>query len=289
MTPAERRAVVTEAQAHFGLRLATACRYLGVHRALVRYVPRRTEPAALRARLHALAAEKPRWGTPRLTWRLRREGFVVNPKRIARLLKRDDLRVGQRVRHRKRMALVRVPTPRPTRPDERWSMDFVRDTTTEGRPFRVWTIVDDYTRECPHLLVERSLPARRVLDGLNALLLVRGVPTTIVCDNGPEFVSLALDQWASAHGVRLDFIRPGRPVENCFIESFNGRLRDECLNLHHFSSLAEARHVIEAWRQEYNTARPHSGLGYRTPAEMAAHYHREERLSSPTDSDMAVA
>ena len=205
------------------------------------------------------------------------------------LLRLDDLRVGQRTRHRKRVALVRVPAPAPMRPDERWSTYFVRDTTVEGRPFRIWTLVDDCTRECPQLLVERSLPARSVIDGLEALLLVRGTPCTIVCDNVPEFVSLALDQWASAHGIRLEFIRPGRPVENCLIESFNGRLRDECLNLHHFSSLAQARQTIEAWRREYNVDRPRSRLGHRTPDEVAAHYHREGRTSSATDSDKTVA
>lgn len=289
MTPAERRAVVIQAQAHFGLRCGTACRYLGVHRALVRYVSRRREPPGLLQRVRALALEKPRWGAPRLTWRLRREGFVVNHKRIARLLRVEDLRVGQRRRHRKRVALVRVPSPAPTRPDQRWSMDFVRDTTTDGRPFRIWTLVDDCTRECPLVLVDRSLPSRRVIEGLEAVLLVRAQPATIVCDNGPEFVSLQLDQWASARGVRLDYIRPGRPVENCFIESFNGRLRDECLNVHHFDSLSEARRIIDVWREEYNTARPHSGIGNRTPAEVAAQFTREEGRSSPTDSDRAVA
>jgi putative transposase len=288
VTPTERRAVVTRAQAHFQLPLATACRYVGVHRALLRYRSRRVEPTALVARLHALAAAKPRWGTPRLTWRLRREGFVVNPKRIARLLRRDGLLVGQR-RRGKRAAVLRFPTPAPTRPDVRWSMDFVRDTTREGRPFRIWTLVDDCTRECPLLLVDRSLPARRVVEALDALLLVRGRPTTIVCDNGPEFVSLALDQWASTHGVQLDFIRPGRPVENCYIESFNGKLRDECLRGNHFGSLAEARDAIEAWRHEYNHDRPHLGLGMQPPAEFAARFTPEEGHSSTTYSDQAVA
>lgn len=289
MTPTQRRAVVRQAQAHFALRLGTACRYLAVHRALVRYTSRRTELPGLAARIRELATEKPRWGAPRLTWRLRREGWRVNHKRIERLLRVEDLRVGQRVRRRKRSAIVRFPTPLPTRPDVRWSMDFVRDTTADGRPFRIWALVDDCTRECPLLLVDRSLPARRVVDGLEALLQVRACPATIVCDNGPEFVSLALDQWASGRGIRLDFIRPGRPVENCFIESFNGKLRDECLNLHHFHSLHDAREALERWREEYNTTRPHRGLGLQTPAEFAARFTSEERHSSSTHSDVAVA
>ena len=279
VTPPQRRAVVTDARAQHDLALATACRYVGVHRALLRSVPQGGPPPALVARVRELAVLKPRWGSPRLTWRLRREGWAVNHKRIERLLREEHLLVGQRPR-RKRVAVARVPAPMPARPDERWSMDFVRDTTSDGRPYRVWTLVDDLTRECPLLLVDRSLPARRVVEALETLLLVRGTPHAIVCDNGPEFVSLTLDQWAAARGIRLDFIRPGRPVENCFIESFNGKLRDECLNQHHFATLAEARATVETWRHEYNTDRPHRGLAQRTPAEVAARFTPEEGPSS---------
>ena len=288
VTASARRTMVTELQAQHRLALATACRYLGVHRALLRYRPRRPSPRALVAALRHWAERKPRWGSPRLTWRLRRDGWRVNHKCIERLLRTEHLLVGTRSRP-KRAAGARVPAPGPTRPDERWSMDFVRDTTAEGRPFRIWTLVDDYTRECPLLVVDCSLPARRVVGALDALLLVRGRPEAIVCDNGPEFVSLALDQWASAHGIRLAFIRPGRPVENCFIESFNGKLRDECLNAHHFATLAEARRTIETWRLEYNTERPHQSLGQHPPAEWAARWTPEAGLASPTSSDYAVA
>lgn len=275
----QRRAVVTDTQTGRGLPLARACRYLGVHRALVRYAVRRVPPLTLCVRLRELAVAKPRWGSPRLTWRLRREGWTVNHKRIERLVRVERLLVGQRPR-RQRVAQARVPAPVPTRPDERWSMDFLRDTLADGRPYRIWAVVDDATREAPLVLVDRPLPAPRVVEALDTLLLVRGRPQAIVCDNGPEFVSLALDQWASTHDIRLDFIRPGHPVENCFIESFNGKLRDECLNQHHFASLAEAQQRIEAWRQEYHTERPHRGLGQRTPAEYAALFTPEEGLSS---------
>lgn len=288
VTPSERRAVVTAMQAQHQLPLGRACRYLGVHRSLLRYQGRAVDDTPLCKRLSDLAEAKQRWGSPRLTWKLRREGWPINHKRIERLLRREHLLVGQR-RRPKREAVARVPTPVPTRPDERWSMDFVRDTTAEGRPFRIWTLVDDCTRECPLLLVDRGLPACRVIEALDTLLLVRARPRAIVCDNGPEFTSLVLDQWAAAHEVHLDFIRPGHPVENCFIESFNGKLRDECLNTHHFQSLTEARTVIEAWRQEYNTERPHRGLGQRTPAEVAASFTPEEGLSSTRRSDAAVA
>jgi putative transposase len=281
VTPQQRRAVVTDTCHRRAVSVRRACRYFGIHRSLLQYRSGAPPQAALRARLRELAMAKPRWGSPRLTWRLRRDGWTVNHKRIERLVREERLLVGQRPR-RKRAAQTRVPTPVPTRPDQRWSMDFVRDTTGEGRPFRVWTLVDDATRECPLLLVDRSLPASRVVDALDALLLLRGQPQAIVCDNGPEFVSQALDQWASCHGITLDFIRPGRPVENCFIESFNGRLRDECLNQHHFPTLAEARERIEQWRQEYNTERPHSSLGDRTPAEYAALFTPGEGHSSKT-------
>lgn len=146
----------------------------------------------------------------------------------------------------------------------------------DGRPYRVWTLVDDATREAPLLVVGRSLAARRVVEALDTLLLVRRCPQVIVCDNGPEFVSQALDEWAAAHHVTLEFIRPGHPVQNCFIESFNGKLRDECLNQHYFTSLGEARAHIEQWRQEYNTERPHRGLKQLTPAEFAAQFSPQD-------------
>ena len=281
VTAAQRRAVVTDTRACRELSERRACRYLGLHRTPVRYQSRRAPPTALIARLHEIAAAKVRWGSPRLTWRLVRDGWHVNHKRIERLMREEQLLVPQR-RRRKRVAMARVPTPVPTRADARWSMDFVRDTLVDGRPFRVWTVVDDATRECPFLLVARSLSAVRVVEALEMLRLVRGLPRVIVCDNGPEFVSQALDQWAEQRGVTLDFIRPGRPVENCFIESFNGKLRDECLNTHHFPTVAEARTVIEAWREEYNTARPHGSLGQRTPAEFAAQLREDEDAASLT-------
>lgn len=281
MTAPQRRAVVADARTQHPLSERQACRYLGLHRAPIRYRSRREPPVALLARLRELAALKVRWGSPRLTWLLRREGWAVNHKRIERLLRGERLLVPQR-RGRKRAAVTRVPAPVPTRADERWSMDFMRDTLVDGRPFRIWAVVDDATRECPFVLVERSLPASRVVDALETLRLARGLPYTIVCDNGPEFVSQALDQWAADRGVHLDFITPGRPVENCFIESFNGRLRDECLNVHHFLTLAEARSTIEGWRQEYNTGRPHGSLQGQTPSEFAAWLEEQQQEQSAT-------
>jgi len=268
VTTAQRRAVVTEVRTRRGLPLARTCRFLGVHRALVRYVPQRVPPAGLCVRLRELAVAKPRWGSPRLTWRLRRDGWAVNHKRIERLVREERLLVGQRAR-RKRAAVSRVPAPLPQRPDERWSMDFVRDTLGDGRVFRSFTLVDDCTRECPAIEVDFSLTGARVARVLDRVAGRRGYPRAIVCDNGPEFAGADLDDWAAAHDVLLDFIDPGKPVQNAFIESFNGTFRDECLNENWFVSLPDARQTIEAWRVDYECERPHSKLRDLTPREFA--------------------
>jgi putative transposase len=244
-----------------------ACRYVNVHRALCRYRVQRPNDDALRERIKTLASEKPRWGVPRIVWRLHRDGWPDNHKRIERVYREEGLAV--RRRSKKRVARPRVAKPAVMAPNERWSMDFVRDTLADGRVFRAFTLVDDCTRECPVIEVDTSLSGERVVRVLDRIAITRGLPTSIVCDNGPEFVSRALDEWAHRRGVALLFIRPGHPVENCYIESFNGKLRDECLNQHWFLSLTDARVKIESWREEYNTARPHSGLAQLTPLEFA--------------------
>lgn len=200
---------------------------------------------------------------------MRREGFKVNWKLVYRVYREEKLSL--RVRKRRRIAsLVRVPMDVPKRPNLRWSMDFVSDQLgSTGRRFRCLTIVDDFTRECLAIEVDTSLPGDRVARVLDRLAFLRGLPQGIVIDNGPEFTGRALDTWAFARKVKLDHIRPGKPVENAFIESFNGRLRDECLNEHWFSTLKEAQVRIEAWRQDYNRNRPHSSLGDMTPEEFA--------------------
>lgn len=244
-----------------------ACRWLGVHRSAVRYAPNRRDDAALRARLRALADANPRWGAPMLTWKLRQEGIVDNHKRVRRLYRLEGLAVRRRAR--KRVAVARVEVPGATQPNEHWAMDFVRDTRSDGRAFRALTLVDAYTRECPVIEVDVSLGGARVVAVLERLRVSRGLPQRITVDNGPEFRSKALDAWAHQHGVQLQFSRPGKPVDNTFIEAFNGRLRDECLNQHWFLSLADAQRTIERWRISYNTTRPHGGLGGRTPTQMA--------------------
>jgi len=264
----------------------TACRWLGVHRSPVRYVSRRAPDTALREKRRALAEAHPRWGVPRLVWLLRRQGVPDNYKRIERLYREEGLAV--RRRRRKRVAQPRVERPAPTGPNERWSMDFVRDTLSSGRAFRALTLVDEFTRECLHIEVDTSLPGLRVARVLEQLALTRGLPRSIVVDNGPEFAGRALDELAHRRGVALAFIQPGKPVQNCYIESFNGRLRDECLNVHWFLSLADARRQIEAWRASYNVARPHRGLAGRTPEEFAREHARLVLVTSSTPTRLSA-
>ena len=280
VTPGQRRAVITHAQETAALSERRACRFLGVHRSLVRYRSCRPPEAELRGRLKELAERHPSWGSPRLTWLLRREGRVVNHKKVERLYREEGLTV--RRRHRKRVARPRIEMPTPRRADEQWSMDFMRDQLAGGRVFRLLTVVDHFTRESPVIEVDLSLPGARVAQVLDRVGGRRGLPRSIRVDNGPEVTGRALDEWAHRRGVKLEFIRPGKPVENAFIESFNGRIRQECLNQHWFLDLDDARRTIEAWRISYNTNRPHSGIGGRTPAEFAKMNQREKqtRLSA---------
>lgn len=278
MTPEQRRTAVTLAMETVDVSERRACRFTGFARSTQRYQSQRPPRTELRERLRTLATDRPRWGYRRLHVLLEREGHRVNRKAVQRLYREEGLHV--RRRRRKRVAVPRAPLPVPAGPNARWSMDFVSDALGDGRKFRCLTIVDDYTRESPAIAVDTSLPGERVVQVLDGLRMTRGLPTAIVCDNGPEFSGRALDRWAHAHGVALQFIQPGKPVQNAYAESFNSRLRDECLNESWFVSLTDARKTIEAWRVDYNVARPHSGLANRTPAEFAKALR--ERTSSPT-------
>jgi putative transposase len=193
----------------------------------------------------------------------------VNKKRVRRLYRLDGLQLRMRVRRRKHIALHRGPAPVPAGATERWSMDFVHDALADGRPFRVLTVVDQWSRQSPILEAASSMSGRTVSAALDRALGTGQVPRSITVDHGTEFMSRALEDWAYQRSVQLDFIRPGKPVENAFIESFNGRLRDECLNVHQFTSIEDARTKIEAWRIDYNQRRPHSSLGHLTPNEYA--------------------
>jgi putative transposase len=263
VTVEQRRTIVTAINATAGSE-RRACRWLGFHRSVMRYVPLDRGDGALRARLRELAQQHPRWGAPMLTWLLRREGVTDNHKRIRRLYRLEGL--GVKRQRRKRVAQARIVTPRATAPNEHWAMDFMRDALADGRAFRTLNVVDAFTRECLAVEVDISLPGERVVRVLEQLRVARGLPARITVDNGPEFQSRALDAWAHQHGVHLQFSRPGKPVDNAFIEAFNGRMRDECLNQSWFLSLPDARRTITAWRESYNTARPHRALKGCTPS-----------------------
>jgi len=230
------------------------------------YQRHREDDTVLRQRLRELAGQRKRFGSPRLHIMLKRENLVVNHKRTERIYREEGLGL-RRKRRRKGAAGARMVIPAPERPNQKWSMDFVTDSIVTGRRFRALAIVDDYSRECPAIEVDTSMGGARVVSVLERLSDIRGLPEVITVDNGPEFASRALDEWAYRKGIKLSFIRPGKPIENAFAESFNGRLRDECLNTNWFLSIKHAREIIESWRKDYNTVRPHSSLGGLTPQE----------------------
>jgi putative transposase len=263
-----RREAVLAMQQEAELSQRRACGLMGLQRATCRYRTRRCEDERLRTRLRELAEARRRFGYRRLQILLQREGWQVNHKRVYRLYVEEKLSL-RRKRGRKR-SQARQPLPAAVAVNQVWSVDFMSDTLSSGRRFRTLNIVDDYTRECLAIEVDTSLGGMRVVRVLEELKRTRGLPRQIRSDNGPEFVSRAVDQWAYKQRLDWHTIQPGRPMENSYVESFNGRFRDECLNENWFSSLADAREKIEQWRQDYNEARPHSSLQYRTPMEFAS-------------------
>jgi putative transposase len=255
-----------------------ACRWLGVQRSPVRYVPDpRRDDAPLRVRLRELAVLHPRWGAPLLTWALQREGRTDNHKRIERVYRLDGLAV--RKRRRKKLTRPRAPHAPALVPNDRWSMDFLRDTLAAGRVIRIFTVVDECTRDALQIAVDTSFPGVRVVRALDGIAAARGYPKQLICDNGPEFVGRDVVGWAAHHGVQLVHIQPGKPNQNAFVESFNGRVRDECLNRHWFLSLADARRTIAAFQLLYNTGRRHGAHGTLTPTEFAATFTAPPRTS----------
>ena len=220
-------------------------------------------------RLRELSAARPRFGYRRLHVLLQREGWKVNHKKVQRIYTEEGLTVPQR-RRKKRVPHERVPLDAPVERGERWAMDFAMDEILGGARFRALTVIDTFTRECHAIHVASSITGKDVATVLSRLAFQHGAPKVITVDNGPEFRGRSLDAWAYTNKVKLDFIRPGRPVENGYIESFNGKLRDECLSAHWFCSLDEARTTIETWRCDYNCERPHSALSNLTPEAYAA-------------------
>jgi len=275
--PAARRAVVREEASRFSVSQRRACGALGFCRSSIRYCGNRENgDANLRRRLRELAEERRRFGYRRLAVLLRRDdGIVVNLKKVYRLYCEEKLSVKRR-RGRKRAIGTRKPLPQASKINAVWSLDFLSDAISDGRRFRILGIMDQCSRECLTLAADTSLPGSRVVQELEGLIAERGKPAIIVSDNGTEFTSHAVLEWAQKNKIAWHFITPGKPCENGFTESLNGRIRDECLNEHWFNSLREARGIIEQWRQDYNSVRPHSALSYQTPLEFARKKQQEK-------------
>jgi putative transposase len=261
--PAQKRILVQFLQVGFRVSQRKACRAIGVWPSTCRYRSQARDQTPLRLRIRELAAARVRYGYRRLHILLQREGWRVNAKRIFRLYQLEGLSLRLKSR-KKRVSAPRVVRSA-TRPNERWSMDFVADCLADGRRFRALTLVDNVSKVSPTIEAAFSFAGGRVVAVLERLAGTYGLPQAISVDNGPEFISRAMDAWAYRHGVRLEFSRPGKPTDNPFIESFNGHFRAECLGQHWFQSLEEARAIIEAWRVDYNTVRPHRALGQLTP------------------------
>ena len=242
---------------------------MGLPRSTFYHRVKERDDKPLRVALSDLAAKRRRWGYRRLLVLLRRRGFVDNHKRVFRIYQQEGLQVCKR-KGRKTSKWRGEKPPAPERANERWSLDFVHDVTRNGRKVRLLNVIDDFTRECLSIEVDTSLTGERVTRVLDQIVEMRGWPDAILTDNGPEFTSQVMEKWSYSSGVKHQFIEPGKPVQNAYVESFNGKLRDECLNEYWFANLHEARMIVEEWRIDYNEARPHSGLGYRTPAEFAA-------------------
>ena len=294
MPAAQREAVRFIVERH-GLSERRACGLIQIGRSTWSYRSRRPPDDDIRSALKVLAAKRPRYGYRRLHVLMGREGHRMNHKRLYRLYRSEGLAV--RRKKRKRLTRERTPMPPLARTNERWSMDFVHDRFGRGRKFRTFNLVDEFSRECPAIEVDTSIRAARVIRVLDCVADERGLPDEILIDNGTEFTSRALEEWAHRRGVKLHFIRPGKPNDNPYIESFNGKFRDECLNENWFTTLDDARTTIETWRRDYNQVRPHSSLNNMTPEEFAnaaaglrsATLPSDPQLLNPTGSGLSPA
>ena len=256
-------------QAHYPVGTRRSCQILRCNRATFYYRPKlAAKNAALLTQIKTIAETRVHYGYRRITDRLHMQGWRVNHKRVYRLYRLAALRV-RRHRRRRKAAVVRGPRMTATRPNQVWSMDFVHDRLSDGRAIRLLTMIDVYTRECIALEARRSWKSTDVVDVLRRLLDARAKPYCITCDNGSEFCAMPMDHWAYDNNVKLDYSRPGKPVDNCYIESFNALVRRELLNASYFESLDEAQRTAAKWRQEYNEVHPHSSLGHRSPQSFA--------------------
>jgi transposase InsO family protein len=277
--------------AKHGVSERLACRVLGQHRSTQRKKPTRPDDeAALTADITSLAIQYGRYGYRRITAMLRQKGWRVNAKRVARIWRREGLKVPSKQPKRGRLWLndgscIRL---RPEYPNHVWSYDFVEDRTHDGRKYRMLNVIDEFTRECLAIRINRKLKSTDVIDTLSDLFILRGIPTHVRSDNGPEFIAQALRDWLAAVGSKTAYIMPGSPWENGYCESFNSKLRDELLNGEIFYTLKEAKIVIEAWRQHYNTIRPHSSLRYQPPAPEALQWPApQNQAAAPANQGLA--
>jgi len=269
VTPEAKRNAVRYLHESFGQSLRKICVLLGLSCASWHYKPKPYTKDLISKRLRELADERKRWGYRRLHYLLQREGFQINHKRTERLYREENLML--RVKRRRKMAAdTRVAPPKPERRNQCWAMDFMSDNLYNGRRFRVLNVLDSYSKDYLGFEVDTSINGNRVCNVLERIAWFKGMPEMLTVDNGPEFIGKALDAWTHRHGVTLLFNRPGKPVDNPYIKSFNGRLRDECLNVNWLMSLDHAREVIRQWQEDYNSIRPHYSLSQMTPMEFIA-------------------
>ena len=279
--PAERREVVSYLRQRYSVSERQACRTMDLHRSTNRIRSRRggsDEP--LREQIRQVAEQKKRWGSRLLLWKLKQDNVCIGKTKFLRLYRSEGLQVTKRKRKRK-VAAQRAPLPKPNQPNQQWGMDFMHDRLGEYRNFRVLNVIDLYTRECLAAEVDTNMSGHRVARVLDRLIQKKGKPLAITVDNGPEFTGMALGQWAYDNEVKLDFIAPGKPQQNGFVESFNGTMRDNCLNEHFFTCLEDAYVQIQQWRHDYNHHRPHSSLGSVAPAQFASNWAQQQTESVP--------
>ncbi|NIF70274.1 IS3 family transposase [Burkholderia sp. Ap-962] len=267
--PALRRDVVAYVVSHYGLTMRWACRLLKQPRSVQYYRSVKDPRPELRSRMREIAYTRVRYGYRRVHVLLRREGWQLGRNQAYRLYCEEQLQLRSKLPKRRKMVVTRMAKIVPVKPNDAWSMDFVADQLADGSKFRTLTVVDVFTKEALAIEVGQRLKGEHVVSALNRIVARRGAPRHVFVDNGSEFSGRLLDMWAYHHRAKIDFSRPGKPTDNCHIETFNGSFRDECLNLHWFETLGEAKAIIEAWRRDYNERRPHSALKDLAPAEFA--------------------
>jgi putative transposase len=288
LKPWRRRPVVEDLCQLYGISERRACRVGRMNRGTYRYQSHKDPRIELRMRIREIAQARVRYGYRKILAVLRREGWQVGKYLLYRLYKEEGLALRQRLRRRRRVAVHRRERRKPTGPNQVWSLDFVADQLADGRRFRALTVVDVFTRESLAIEVGQSLKGEDVVTVLNKIKAQRGAPKSLFCDNGSEFASQAMDLWAYQNSVRIDFSRPGKPTDNAHVESFNGTFRQERLNAHWFTTLGEAKEIIEAWRREYNESRPHRALGEQTPNEFACQVAASRDLTGPEGAENSL-